>query len=350
MNIIKEEAFKSVHNSKPTQLVTLKNSNGLVAQITTYGAIVVSLFVPDRNGNLKDIVLGYDNINDYIKGNSPFMGAVCGRIANRIGKGQFTLNNKTYKLAVNDGPNHLHGGKIGFDKVNWSIVKTTPNSVELEYVSRSGEEGYPGNVTVRVTYTLTDENELRIDYLATTDETTIVNLTNHSYYNMAGEGSGSVYDQELMINGAFFTPTDDGNVPTGEIRNVKDTPMDFTVARKIGKDIEKDDEQLKFGNGYDHNWVLKHRTGELGLAAVASDPASGRVMEIYTTQPGVQFYSANWLNGEKGKHGHVYNKREAFCLETQHFADSINIPHFPSVILQPGQEYKQTCLHKFKVS
>jgi aldose 1-epimerase len=275
------------------------------------------------------------------------MGAVCGRIANRIGKGQFTLNNKTYKLAVNNGPNHLHGGIIGFNRVNWSIVNSTAKSVELEYVSRSGEEGYPGTLTARVTYTLTDENELRLDYHATTDETTIVNLASHSYFNLAGEGSGSIYNQELMINGSFFTPTDDTNVPTGEIRSVKGTPMDFTSSHKIGKDIEQNDEQLKFGNGYDHNWVLNHPIGELGLAAVANDPASGRVMEIYTTQPGVQLYSGNWMDGEKGKGGKIYHQRQAFCLETQHFANAINIPHFPSVILNPGEEYRHSCVHRF---
>lgn len=350
MNIIHEEKFSTLHNGKQTSLHTLKNKNGLVAQVTNYGAIVVSIYVPDKNGNLADIVLGYDNIDAYINGNGPYMGAVCGRVANRIAKGQFTLAGKTYQLAVNNGPNHLHGGITGYNKVVWDVIKSTGNSVQLRYVSADGEEGYPGTVTLTVTYTLSDDNELRLDYQGVTDKTTLLNLASHSYFNLAGEGSGSVYNQELMINALYFTPTDDTNIPTGEIISVKGSPMDFTVAKKIGKDIDKTDEQLKFGNGYDHNWVLNHRPGTLGLAARAADPASGRVMEIYTTQPGVQFYSANWMENEKGKGGHVYNKREAFCLETQLFADAINKPHFPSIILNPGETFAHSCVHKFTVA
>jgi aldose 1-epimerase len=349
MNIIREESFKGVHSGKPTSLYTLKNKNGLIAQITNYGAIIVSIFVPDRKGNLADIVQGYDTIDEYIKGNGPYMGAVCGRCANRIAKGKFSLLDKNYSLAVNNGPNHLHGGITGFSKVVWDVVRTSPSSVQLAYLSRDGEEDYPGNLKVSVTYTLSDKNELRLDYKATTDKTTVVNLTSHSYFNLAGEGSGSVYDQELMINGAFFTPIDDTSVPTGEIRFVKGTPMDFTESRKIGELIDQDDEQLKYGAGYDHNWVLNHRAGTLGLAAVANDPLSGRVMEIYTTQPGVQLYTANWIDGEKGKGDKKYGRRWAFCLETQHFADAINKPHFPSTILNPGEEFNQTTVHKFSV-
>jgi aldose 1-epimerase len=349
MNIIREESFKGVHNGKPTGLYTLKNKNGLIAQITNYGAIIVSIFVPDRKGNLADIVQGYDTIDEYIKGNGPYMGAVCGRCANRIAKGKFSLLDKNYSLAVNNGPNHLHGGITGFSKVVWDVVRTSPSSVQLAYLSRDSEENYPGNLKVSVTYTLSDKNELRLDYKATTDKTTVVNLTSHSYFNLAGEGSGSVYDQELMINGAFFTPIDDTSIPTGEIRFVKGTPMDFTESRKIGELIDQDDEQLKYGAGYDHNWVLNHRAGTLGLAAVANDPLSGRVMEIYTTQPGVQLYTANWIDGEKGKGDKKYGRRWAFCLETQHFADAINKPHFPSTILNPGDEFNQTTVHKFSV-
>ena len=347
--MINESAFKAVHNGKQTGLYTLKNKNGLVAQITNYGAIIVSIDIPDRNGKFADIVQGYDTIGEYINGNGPYMGAVCGRVANRIGKGQFTLNNKTYKLAINNGPNHLHGGITGFNKVVWDVVKSTSDSVQLHYVSVNGEEGYPGTVKVTVTYTLTPENELRLDYRAISDQTTIVNLAGHSYFNLAGEGSGDAMDQELQINAKYYTPTDDSNVPTGEILEVKGTPMDFTRAKKIGKDINQESDQLKFGNGYDHNWVLDHPANSLGLAAIACDPKSGRVMEIHTTQPGVQLYTANWMDNEKGKGGKKYGRRWAFCLETQHFADAINKPHFPSVILNPGEEYKHSCVHRFLV-
>ena len=347
MKYISEESFKSVHQGKQTALYTLKNKNGLVAQITNYGAIIVSIYVPDRNGNLADIVQGYDSIKEYINGNGPYLGAICGRCANRIARGKFHLNGKEYILAVNNGPNHLHGGLTGFSMVVWDVVSHTPEHLVFSYLSKDGEEGYPGNLRISVTYTLTDYNELRLDYLATTDKTTVVNLASHSYFNLAGEGSGSVYDQELMINGAFFTPTDDTNVPTGEILKVDGTPMDFRKSRKIGLYIDSDDQQLKFGSGYDHNWVLNHPEGEAGLAAVAHDPASGRTMEIYTTQPGIQFYSANWINNEPGKGGKKYGRRWAICLETQHFADAINKPHFPSTILNPGKEYKHTCVHRF---
>jgi aldose 1-epimerase len=349
MNIIREESFKGVKNGKPTGLYTLKNKNGLIAQITNYGAIIVSILVPDRKGNFTDIVQGYDTIAEYITGNSPYMGAVCGRCANRIAKGRFTLLGRQYTLAVNNGPNHLHGGITGFSKVVWDVTSVTDSSVKMEYLSPNGEEGYPGNLMVSVTYTLTDKNELRLDYFATTDKTTVVNLASHSYFNLAGEGSGSIYDQELMINGAFFTPTDETSIPTGEILSVKGTPMDFTKPKKIGSEIDIDFEQLKFGAGYDHNWVLNHRTRTMGLAAVASDPVSGRLMEVYTTQPGVQLYTANWINGEKGKGGKKYGRRWAFCLETQHFADAINKPHFPSTILNPGRAYRHSCIYKFTV-
>lgn len=347
MNTMKEEAFKADHNGRQTSLFTLRNKNGMVAQITNYGAIIVSIFVPDRQGNFTDVVQGYDNIRDYIQGNDPYMGAIVGRCANRIAKGKFTLEGKQYSLAINNGPNHLHGGKTGFDKVVWDVKSSSSNRLELTYFAKDGEENYPGNVNVSVTYTLTDDNELRLDYKATTDKTTVFNLAGHSYFNLAGEGSGDVYNQELMINAGFFTPTDDTNVPTGEIRTVKGTPMDFTSPKKIGADIDKDDEQLRFGVGYDHNWVLNHRTGNLDLAARATDPVSGRVLEVYTTQPGVQFYSANWIDNEKGKAGKRYQKRWAFCLETQHFADAVNKPHFPSTILHPGETYQHSCIYKF---
>jgi aldose 1-epimerase len=292
-------------------------------------------------------VQGYDTIDEYIKGNSPYMGAMCGRCANRIAKGKFSLEGKDYTLAVNNGPNHLHGGIEGFSRKVWDVVSYTPSGLKLEYLSPDGEEGYPGNVKVTITYKLTDKNELHIDFLAATDKTTVVNLTCHSYFNLAGEGSGSVYDQELMINADHYTPMDETSIPTGEIRAVKGTPFDFTASRKIGKSIDNVDEQLKYGAGYDHNFVLNHRTGVPDLAAVAHDPGSGRVLEVYTTQPGVQLYTANWINGEKGKGGKKYGRRWAFCLETQHFPDSINKPYFPSVILNKGEKYKHTCVYKF---
>jgi len=349
MKLIKEEAFKGTHHGKTTALFTLRNKNGMVAQITNYGAIIVSLFAPDRDGNFTDVVQGYDTIDEYIKGNDPYMGAICGRCANRISNGKFMIEGREYSLAINNGPNHLHGGVIGFSKVVWDVVSTSNSSLELVYLAKDGEEAYPGNVKVTVTYTLTDDNELRLDYHATTGKATIINLASHSYFNLAGEGSGDIYDQELMIDGNFFTPMDETSIPSGEIRSVKNTPMDFTSPKKIGSHIKMEDEQLKFGFGYDHNWVLNHRAGTLGLAAIASDPKSGRVMEIYTTQPGVQLYTANWIDGEKGKGGKKYQKNWAFCLETQHFPNSINIPHFPTIILNPGEIYKHSCVHKFSV-
>lgn len=342
-----EESFKSIHNGKPTGLYTLKNQNGVIVRITNYGAIIVSIIVPDRKGNFADIVQGYDTIGEYIEGNSPYMGAICGRCANRIAGGKFELMRKQYSLAVNNGPNHLHGGIKGFSKVVWDVLNASSSQVQLEYVSNDGEENYPGNLRVSVTYTLTEDNELKIGYRAVTDKATVVNLAGHSYFNLAGEGSGSIYDQELMINARFFTPIDETSVPTGEILSVKGTPMDFTSPKKIGAEIDSDYEQLRFGAGYDHNFVLDHPTGVTGLAAAAFDPASGRVLEVYTTQPGLQLYTANWIDNEKGKGGKRYGRRWAFCLETQHFADAVNKPHFPSAILNPGEEYRHSCIYKF---
>ena len=348
MQLISEESFNTMHNGKQVRLVTLRNKKGMVAQVTNYGAIIVSIFVSDRIGTLADVVQGYDTIYDYINGNGPYMGAICGRCANRIAKGKFSLGDKEYTLAVNNGPNHLHGGVRGFDKVVWDIVSSSASELLLEYLSPDGEEGYPGNLKVNVKYTLTEDNGLRLDYLAVTDKKTVVNLASHSYFNLSGEGSGSVYDHELMINAAFFTPTDDTSVPTGEIRSVKETPMDFIKLKKIGAFIDGDDEQLRYGAGYDQNWVLNHRTGTEGFTATAYDPVSGRVMEVYTTQPGVQLYTANWIDNEPGKGGKKYGRRWALCLETQHFPDAVNKPHFPSVILDPGEKYEHSCIYKFR--
>jgi aldose 1-epimerase len=345
--MVKEDSFKGVLNGLPTGLYTLRNKNGLVAQVTNYGAIIVSIFAPDRNGNFADVVQGYDNIADYINMNSPYMGAICGRCANRIARGRFTLDGKEFTLAVNNGPNHLHGGIKGFNKIVWHVVDASGSSVKMEYFSIDGEEGYPGNLKTSVTYTLTDANELRIDFNATTDKKTVVNLAGHTYFNMAGEGSGSIYDHELMINGSFFTPTDETNIPTGEIISVRGTPFDFTSPKKIGEDIDRDDEQLRFGAGYDHNWVLDHPAGVAGLAASVMDPSSGRTLEVFTTQPGIQLYTANWIDNEKGKFGKLYGKRWAYALETQHFPDAVNKPHFPQTVLNPGEEYRQTCMYRF---
>lgn len=348
--IIQESSFNTTHQGKAVSLYSMKNENGMVVQVTNYGAIIVSIIVPDRNGKFTDIVQGYDRAGDYICGNDPYMGAVCGRCANRIARGKFSLNSREYSVAVNNGPNHLHGGIKGFDKVVWDVVRSSSGQVRLETLSMDGEEGYPGNLKVAVEYSLTSENDLRIDYSASTDKTTIVNLTSHSYFNLAGEGSGDVLNQELMINADFFTPIDETSVPTGEILTVKESPMDFTTLRPIGERINDDHKQLHFGTGYDHNFVLNKPYGEMGLAAVAHDPVSGRAMEVYTTQPGIQLYTANWVDGEAGKGGKRYYKRWAFCLEAQHFADAINKPHFPSVVLEPGTEYHQSTVHRFLTS
>ncbi|MBN1158069.1 MAG: galactose mutarotase [Bacteroidales bacterium] len=345
--LILESSFKKKHKGKEISLYTMKNKNGLVVQITNYGAIIVSLYVPDRNGELADIVQGYDNIEDYMEGNGPYMGAVCGRCANRIAGGKFTLNEKEYILAVNNGPNHLHGGIRGFDKVVWNVIEFSADLIILEYLSKDGEEGYPGNLKVSVKYTITDQDEFRIDYSAVTDKITIVNLTSHSYFNLSEEGSGDILNQQLMINANYYTPIDQTSVPTGEILKVKETPMDFTFMRPIGAYIDTDSEQLRLGSGYDHNWVLDKPYGKMGLAALAHDPVSGRVMEITTTQPGLQLYTANWVDGEKGKGGKKYQKRWAFCLETQCFADAVNKPHFPQVVLKPGLKYYQSTVHRF---
>ncbi|RKY88306.1 galactose-1-epimerase [candidate division KSB1 bacterium] len=333
-------------------IYTLKNANGLEAKITNYGGILMSLMVPDRNGQFADIVLGYDTVEEYVK-NNPYFGVIVGRYANRIAKGKFTLDGEEYILAKNNGENHLHGGIKGFGAVKWNAEKIEgPNgkSLKLTYLSKDGEEGYPGNLSVAVVYTLTDDNELKIDYSATTDKTTIVNLTNHSYFNLAGQGEGDILGHILMINADRFTPINRNFIPTGELRPVRGTPFDFTKPTAIGARINQKNEQLIFGNGYDHNWVLNKKDAELSLAARVYEPRTGRVMEVYTTEPGIQFYTGNFLDGSiKGKGGKVYKFRYGFCLETQHFPDSPNKPDFPSVVLKPGEKYTQTTIYKFLI-
>jgi aldose 1-epimerase len=331
-------------------LYTLTNRRGAEARVITYGGAVVSLKVPDRNGRLGDVVLGFDTLEGWMK-QSFYINALIGRYGNRIARGRFTLDGGQYHLATNNGPNHLHGGVRGFDKVVWRarpLDTAAGPALELTYHSHDGEEGYPGNLGVAATYTLTDNNELRIDYSATTDKPTVVNLTQHNYYNLAGEGSGDILRHQLRINAARFTPTDSTSIPTGELRPVRGTPFDFTSPTEIGARIDADDEQIRFGNGYDHNFVINGRAGALRRAATVYEPTSGRVMEVWTTEPGLQFYSGNFLDGGGGgKNGHTYPRRAAFCLETQHYPDSPNHPSFPSTVLRPGQRFRSTTIYRF---
>jgi aldose 1-epimerase len=347
MSDLTKEAFGKTADGKAVELYTLTNPRAQV-KIMTYGGIIVSLRVPDRDGKLGDVVLGYNNLDGYLK-SSPYFGSITGRYANRIAKGKFSLNGRDYTLAKNNDENHLHGGLKGFDKVVWEAKELKVKNgvgVALSYLSKDGEEGYPGNLAVTVAYTLTDDNGLRIDYTATTDKPTVVNLTNHSYFNLAGVGS--ILDHQIMINADRFTPVDATLIPTGELRSVKGTPMDFTKPAAIGARINQDDEQLKLGRGYDHNFVLNGGDGKLKLAARVFEPTSGRVLEVYTTEPGVQFYTGNFLDGSiTGKGGQVYQQRYGFCLESQHFPDSPNQPKFPSTVLKPGQKYTSTTIYKF---
>jgi aldose 1-epimerase len=342
---VERSDFGKTKDGKSVDLYTLTNKHGLVAKITNYGGIVTELHVPDRDGQMGNVVLGFTTFDKYAAGH-PFFGAIAGRVANRIGKARFTLDGKEYKLAANNAPNTLHGGNVGFDKKVWDAepmdTKDGP-ALKLQYVSPDGEEGFPGTLTSTVVYTLTNDDELKIDYKATTNNPTIVNLTNHSYFNLAGDGNGTVLDHELMINADKFTVFDATQIPTGEIKSVEGTPLDFRKPTPIGARIGQAD-----GGGYDHNFVLNGKTGQVKLAARVRDPKSGRVMEIRTTEPGVQLYTANGLNGSvTGTSGKPYPKYGAFCLETQHYPDSVNHPEFPTVVLRPGQTYHTTTVHKF---
>ncbi len=329
---------------------TLMNKKGMVVKITNYGATITSIIVPDKNGEFADVALGYDTVEGYINAvNRPYFGSVVGRYGNRIALGKFTLDGEEYELATNNNANHLHGGNMGYDKVVWNAKACSCcNKVILSYLSKDGEEGYPGNLDIEVTYTLTDDNEIKIDYKATTDKATPVNLTNHTYFNLAGEGSGTINNHVLMINASNTTPVDEGLIPTGKLASVKGTPFDFRKPKKIGKDIDIEDQQLKYGGGYDHNWVLDKKAGEMSLAATLYESESGRFMEVFTKEPAIQFYGGNFLDGRlTGKSGRAYNYRDGMCLETQHSPDSPNNPQWPSTILRPGDTYETTTIYKF---
>jgi len=341
---ILRQAFGILPSGQSVDLFVLTNTNGMSAQIMNYGATLVSLSVPDRNGNVADITLGCDSIQGYMTA-SPYFGSTVGRYANRIAKGKFTLDGVEYTLATNNGENHLHGGTEGFDKVLWQVEPLRQEDavgVKFVYFSKDGEEGYPGNLACRVTYVLTDRDELKITYEAESDKATPVNLTHHSYFNLAGQGEGDILSHDLMIEADTYTPVDAGLIPTGEIRDVANSPMDFTTPHAIGERIDQVE------GGYDHNFVLRSGGGELALAARVFEPGTGRIMEIHTTEPGIQFYSGNFLDGTiTGKGGKVYQKHYGFCLEPQHFPDSPNKPNFPSTILESGAKYLSRTVFKF---
>ena len=339
-------------DGKEVSLYTLRNASGAEATITNYGGIVVTLLVPDRTGKMVDVVLGYDDLAGYIK-TTPYFGALIGRYGNRIAQGKFTLDGKTYPLATNDGANSLHGGLKGFDKVVWSgrpVESKLGAALELTYLSKDGEEGYPGNLAVTAVYTLTNDNSLRVDFTAHTDKPTVANLTHHSYFNLAG--SGDILDHLVTINADRFTPVDKGLIPTGELKPVEGTPFDFRKATAIGARIKADDAQLKAGGGYDHNWIVNQKAaGELGLQARIECARSGIVLEVSSTEPAVQFYSGNFLDGTiTGKQGQVYAHRTGFCFEPQHYPDSPNQPAFPSTVLRPGQTYQNTIIYRFSTT
>ena len=342
-----KSSFDQTPEGEQVDIYTLVNSGGMVAKVMTYGAILTELHVPDRNGQLADVVLGFDKLDAYLEGH-PYFGATTGRVANRISVGKFTLDGKEYSLARNNGPHHLHGGEKGLDKRVWKALATETDgnpSVQFTYLSPDGEEGYPGNLSMTVIYTLTNDDELRIDYTATTDKATPVNLTHHSYFNLSGAGEGSILDHELTLNADHYTPVDNTGIPIGEIKPVTGSVMDFTEPVPIGARI---DEVGGDPGGYDHNYVLRSQDRTLALCARVRDPKSGRVMEIFTTEPGVQFYTGNYLDGTlTGKGDKIYEKRYGFCLEAQHYPDSVNHPGFPSIILRPGETYRQTTVHRF---
>lgn len=349
---ISQEDFGKLPTGESIQKYTMTNANGMVVSVINYGGIITNLKVPDKNGKIEDVVLGFDSLEGYLTP-APYFGAIIGRYGNRIAQGKFNLDGTQYTLAQNDGQNHLHGGNKGFDKVVWEITKITnlhSVALQLHYLSEDMEEGYPGNLSTTVTYTLTNDNTLKVSYKATTDKKTIVNLTQHSYFNLSGDFSKDILEHEIAINADTFLPVDETLIPTGEFKAVAGTPFDFKQAKAIGKQINEDNQQLKRGLGYDHCWVLNRVSEDLSLAATAYDPKSGRFMEVKTTEPGIQFYSGNFLDGTlKSKSGGTYAKRSGFCLETQHYPDSPNQEDFPSVVLNPDQTYRSETTFKFSV-
>ncbi len=354
---ITKAPFGTTPDGQAVARYTLSNSHGMQVRIITYGGIVQSIKVPDRHGHFTDVALGFATLDDYIAHNNPgpYFGALIGRYANRIAKGTFTLDGKTYHLPINNPPNTLHGGFKGFDTKVWTVDGTETGkdsvSLELSLVSPNGDQGYPGRLTAHVTYTVTNRDEIRIDYRATTNAPTIVNLTNHSYFNLSGEGTGDIYGEKMLINASHYTPVDSTLIPTGQIAPLAGTPLDFSTPTAIGARIRDNFQQLVFGRGYDHNFVLNRPAGDtttLELAARVTDPASGRVLELFTDQPGMQFYSGNFLDGTLyGTSGHQYRQSDGFALETQHFPDSPNHPNFPSTVLRPGQTYRTTTVYRF---
>lgn len=349
---IEHDVFGTMPDGTDVEIYTLMNSQGMEVTVLTYGGILQSVKVPDRRGRLENVTLGYDNLDDYVEANDPYFGAIIGRYGNRIGGASFTLDGVTYDLPANNGPNTLHGGEEGFDKRVWTVTDTFSNSgsvgLELSYTSQDGEEGFPGTLDTTVTYTLTNRNQIVMDYLATTDAPTVVNLTNHAYWNLAGEGSGSILDHNLMLDAGHFTPVDETLIPTGEIASVAGTPFDFRRPTTIGERIRESDEQLLNGRGYDHNWVLDREGDGLELAARLSERTSGRVLSVYTTEPGIQFYSGNFLDGTIiGTGGRTYRQSDGLALETQHYPDSPNKPDFPSTVLRPGDVYETSTIYQF---
>ncbi|MHA8107149.1 aldose epimerase family protein [Aquirufa sp. 5-AUSEE-100C1] len=344
-----EKPFGQTPNHEAVTLYTLKNAHGMEVQIMNYGAIITKIMVPDKNKVIEDVVLGFDSVADYIK-DSPYFGAVVGRYGNRIAAGKFSLDGKNYSLAAQNNGQHLHGGLKGFDKKVWKTLSQKPGSLTLSYLSKDGEEGFPGNLEVQVTYTLTEDNAIAMDYTAKTDQATVINICNHSYFNLSGNVKRDVLDHTIQLNAPFFIPVDKILIPTGEVKTVKGGPFDFTSPKKIGLEINAADEQIAFGGGYDHCYAFDKAPGAYAKIAHVEEPVSGRVMEVFTTEPGVQFYTGNNLDGHLiGKYGAKYNKRTGFCLETQHYPDSPNKPNFPSTVLRPGETYTSKTVYQFSV-